>query len=409
MLIRYFSNAICIAALLQGVPVMAQGMPFGECRTGYWSSNRNLDDKEAISKATCFVNWHPSLGEGMRLGMNARLGVRDAGDGEDAHGRLREGFLEIESGALTWRIGRQIIAWGRSDRINPTDSLSPRDLTLLVPDDDEQRNGINAALVRYNIDNSLSVTAVAAQFEANRIPLGSLPQNLIRSTDPGRPEWALKLDRSGGGVDWSISYFDGFDRFARYRVDFTSPTTPVFRSTYERMQTLGADFAWAQGAWTMRGEFSYSHLEQSCTTCELNRRKVARAVFGVDRDFWDTANINFQLFSVVRSYQDPESVPAARKPFSLALDRLNSEFAAREWGMTFRVSNRFLNDRLKLELAAIADMTNQSLVLRPRASYAFNDSLKLGVGIDYFRGDNQTFFGARKKNDAAFIELGLIY
>lgn len=362
-----------------------------------------------MSKATCFVNWRPTLGEGVRLGVNARQGARDAGDGVDTHGRLREGFLEIESSALTWRIGRQIIAWGRSDRINPTDNLSPRDLTLLVPDDDEQRNGINAALVRYNIDNSLSLTAIAAQFEANRIPQGALPQNLIRFTEPSRPEWALKLDRSGGGIDWSISYFDGFDSSARYRVNYSSPTVPLFLSSYERMQTLGTDFARANGAWTMRGEFSYSRLGQDCATCEMNRRRLARAVLGVDRDFGDTANINFQLFSVVRSYQDPGSVPAAQKSFALALDRLNSEFAAREWGMTFRVSNRFLNDRLKLELAGISDITNQSLVLRPRASHAFNDSLKLGVGADYFRGQKQTFFGARKKNDTVFVELSLVF
>ncbi|WP_027468797.1 DUF1302 family protein [Deefgea rivuli] len=410
MQIRYLLKLGCITMLFHSFPIFAQGMPFGECRAGYWSSNRNLDDNGSLSKATCFVNWRPSLGESIRLGVNARLGAHDAGDGEGINGRLRESFLEIESGALTWRVGRQIIAWGRSDRINPTDNLSPRDLTLLVPDDDEQRNGINAALVRYNLTHSRSITAIVAQFEANKVPQGSLPKSLIRATKPSRPELALKLDQSGGGIDWSISYFDGFDSFGRYRIDFAQPTKPMFHSTYERAQILGTDFAWAQGAWTMRGEFSYSHFEQSCTTCELSRRKVTRAVLGVDRDFGETANINAQLFSVVRnSYQDPRWVPAVRKPYSLALDRLNSEFAAQEWGTTFRISNRVLNDRLKLELAAIVDITNQSLVLRPRANYAFNDSIKLGVGADHFHGDNQTFFGSKKKNNTAFVELSLVY
>jgi hypothetical protein len=409
MLYKKSLKIICIVTLFQCVSAMAQGMPFGECRTGYWTSNRNLDDKEEISKATCFINWRPSIGEGIRLGMNGRVGVHDASDGKSTRGRLRESFLEIESDELTWRIGRQVIAWGRSDRINPTDSLSPRDLTLLVPDDDEQRNGMNAALIRYNIGKSLSLTGVVAKFESNRIPQGSLPQNLIRAAEPTQPEWALKLDHSGGGVDWSISYFDGFDKFARYKIDLTTPNIPVFRSSYERAQTLGTDFAWAQGAWTTRGEVSYTKLEQNCEGCELNRHKVVRAVIGVDRDFGETANINLQLFSVFRNYQDPTLAPAARQPLLLALDRLNSEFSARELGATLRISNRFLSDRLKVEFASVFDFTNHSLILRPRANYAFNDSLKLGIGVDHFRGKSQTFFGARKKNNTAFAELTLVF
>jgi hypothetical protein len=388
---------------------MAQGTPFGECRAGYWSSNRNLDDKEDMEKATCFASWRPALNGAIRLGMNVRVGFRDAGRGDSTDVRLREGFVEVESGDYTWRVGRQIIAWGRADRINPTDSLSQRDLTLLVPDDDEQRNGINAVLLRYNVNNSLAVTAIAAQFEANRVPQGTLPSNLIRSAESGPIEWALKLDRSGGGVDWSVSYFDGFNSFARYSVDFASRPMPVFHSEYEQVRTLGADFALANGAWTMRGEASYSHLNQRSTSNDVGQRKVVRAVLGVDRDVWDTANANFQLFCIARSYQDLDGGAAGRQPFALALERLNSEFAAREWGVTLRVSDRFLNDRLKVELAAIADVTGHSFILRPRASHAISDSLKLDVGIDYFRGGAQTYFGARQKNQAAFVELTVVY
>lgn len=409
---RTVHAAIWIAAMAAVVPAtaLAQSRPFGECRAGFWSSTRNLDDQADVPKPTCFVNWRPTLAEGVRLGVNARVGWQDAEAADGGHGRVREGYAELESGAWTAKLGRQIIAWGRSDRINPTDGLSPRDFTLLVPEDEEQRNGINAALLRYHVAESLSVTAVVAQFEAHRIPQGALPPNLTRPAEPGRAEWALKVDHTGEGFDWSVSYFDGFDRFARHWVEFISPTTPVFRSAYERAQTVGADFAAAAGGWTMRGEFSYSHLRSDCgSACPLPRRKVARAVIGVDRDFWDTANINAQLFAVARSYSDPASTPAARQPLALGLDRLNSEFGDREWGLTLRISDRFLNERLKLEISGIADFTNRSGVLRPRATYAFSDTVKLGAGVDYFRGRTQSFFGSRKKNDTAFAELTLVY
>ena len=37
---------------------------------------------------------------------------------------------------------------GRADRINPTDNLTPRDFTLLVPDDEDQRFGTAAIRAR---------------------------------------------------------------------------------------------------------------------------------------------------------------------------------------------------------------------------------------------------------------------
>lgn len=409
MLIRYFIAAACISTLFHSMPAVALTLPFGECRAGYWSSNRNLDDKENIPKLTCFANWKPSLWEGARLGMNARVGLSDSTDGSVFSKRLREGFFEIDSNPWTWRIGRQIIAWGRSDRINPTDSLSPRDLTLLVPDDDEQRIGINASLIQYQFENSLSITGVVAQFEENRIPQGALPKkNLIKSEKSKRPEWALKVDHSGGDVDWSISYFDGYNRLPRYWIESLSPSGPVVRSDYERVQTLGADFALAHESWTIRGEFSYSRLKQDCISCAISRREIARTVLGVDRDFWDTANVNVQFFTILRNY-DPESISLKNKSIALALNRINSEFAEFEWGMTFRISDKFFNDSLKLELAAIADFTNLSGVFRPRASYSLNDSIKISAGFDYFQGGEQTFFGFRKKNDTFFLEMSMVY
>ncbi len=416
----------CISiALLQALPLTAQSMPFGECRAGYWSSNRNLDDSVGGGAATCFVNWRPVLAEGVRLGVNARAGLRNAANANDNTvnaARLREGFLEIESDRFTWRVGRQIIAWGRADRINPTDNLSPRDFTLLVPDDDEQRNGINAGLVRYQPKggNLPSITAIVLQFEANKMPQGLLPPNLARAQrpKPNQAEFALKLDRSGGGLDWSISYFNGFERSPRYDLDLASPTMPLFRSAYERVRVLGADFAFAQDAWTMRGEFSVSRYKQRCYRsigCEQNDRKTNRAVLGVDRDFWSTTNINVQLFAVARDHRAPAFDSATQQPVSfplplaLALDRLNLELAGHEWGMTFRVSDRFFNDRLKLELAAIVDVTNHSSIVRPRASFALSDTVKISAGADHFYGGKQTYFGVLKKNNTAYIELGLVF
>ena len=104
----------------------SDNFPFGECRTGYWSSSRNLDDRRDITKGTCLINWRSELAEQTQLVLGARAGINDNAKADGYSGRLREGYIETGTDSWTWRIGRQIIAWGRSDRVNPTDNLSPR-------------------------------------------------------------------------------------------------------------------------------------------------------------------------------------------------------------------------------------------------------------------------------------------
>lgn len=389
----------------------AQSWPYGECRAGYWSSNRNLDDENDIAKTTCFVNWRESLSSFLRVGLGGRLGWADSGTADRVQGQLREGYLDADSGPWTVRLGRQIIAWGRADRINPTDSLSPRDFTLLVPEVEEERIGINAVLGTYQFNGGPSLSMVVVpRFEAHKIPEGSLPQRLIRASKPDSTEWAVKLDRTGEDFDWSVSYYDGFDRFARYFAQPLGSGTFVFRSTYERARILGADFATNAGSWAIRGEASASKVSPDCGACGLGDRDIYRLVLGVDRDFADTANINFQVFVSRRSdYHNPRSVAPDQRRLAEALDRLNFEFSKQDVGVTFRLSDNFLNDRWKLEFGAIMDLEGNSGLLRPRTTFAFSDSLKLRAGIDIFYGKEQSSLGSLKKNQVALCELALVF
>jgi len=384
----------------------SDNFPFGECRTGYWSSSRNLDDRRDITKGTCLINWRSELAEQTQLVLGARAGINDNAKADGYSGRLREGYIETGTDSWTWRIGRQIIAWGRSDRVNPTDNLSPRDLTLLVPEDEDQRLGINAMLVRHTLGDNMSVTAVLADFEGNRMPTGTLPRSLIKQGPPDAIETALKLDHSADSLDWSISWFDGYERAPRYEAVIS--TAPLFVSAYERKRAIGADFAWAAQAWTLRGEMAHERLELDCSSCRTEQRKVSRIVLGADRNIGESANLNFQVFGVLRDYQAP-SAGEIRRLIDLATDRLNSEFGAREWGVTTRMSDMFFNERLKLEMSAVVDFSGSSYVIRPRASYSLTDSVKLMAGLDYFYGDQQSYFGVRKKNSLSFVELSLIF
>ena len=385
-------------------------LPYGECALSGWSSNRNLDDRQDIASALCTVNWKPKLSAGVGLGLNLRAGYNANLAADTVSARVREAYVDFERDAFSLRAGRQIVAWGRADGVNPTDKLSPKDFTLLTPDDDSQRLGIDAVKFRYALNANISLTAVAAQFTAHTTPQGALPTNLVKATEPAGTEWAVKLDRTGQGLDWSLSYFDGYERFARYRFDLGIPQAPVFQGDFERSRSVGADLALASGAWTWRAEINHAALRPGCDQCPQYERRVTRAVLGADLDFAETMNLNVQLLATRHwDYLEPSTSPALLRTLELGRARLNSEYAAVETGLSFRLSDRLLNDKLKWEISGVFDLTGQSRLIRPRVTYTFNDHARLSVGFDFYEGDSQTYFGALTKNTLAFVMVSLVY
>jgi hypothetical protein len=407
---RYIAASIFLTGIsLSCAPVLAQNYPYGECRLGYWSSTRNLDNEKDVANTTCLLQWKASTSNDLRFGASARLQHGDASAVSNFSNRVREAYVHKDLGDLSIRLGRQVIAWGRSDRLSPTDVLSPRDFTTRVFDDEEQRNGADMATIRWQINPEWSITGVAARFEAHRIGVGLLPVNRFDLPTPTRAEYALRLDRTGEGVDTSLSIFDGFDKVARYSFQAIG-AGGTFQSTHPRMQMVGADFATAVSRWTMRGEAAYFRYPSGCFGCSLQARTVQRVVLGGDRDFLESSNINMQVFSVRRSdFVDADNQPVTLRLLTEGLSRLNNEFASAERGVSIRLSQRYFNDALRAEVAGIFDLNHSSKLWRTRLSYSLNDKVKLQAGIDRFAGPQQSLFGSKMRNNLGFLELALVF
>jgi hypothetical protein len=383
--------------------------PFGECQLGQWTSNRNLDDKDNITKASCFLYWKPLVAQSTRLHLSVQGGVNDTGAAAQGGFRMREAFLETGDAQWNLRAGRQIISWGRADRLNPSDSFGRRDYTLLVSEDDDQKMGVDALLSNYQIKEGMSLTSVfVPHFLGNDLPVGALPSNL-RVVNPGNfKEYGVKLDQAGASLDWSLSYYQGYKHTPRYWTEFLSPSAFVFRRDYEKKQTLGADMATTINDWGMRIEMAHSQYEKICRTC-LARNEFS-LVAGVDRDFSESANINLQLYAIRRSgFVESSVLGGMQSTLNDALHSLNQEYGGNEYGATVRIADRFLNDRLKTELSIVYDIHRRSGLIKPRLSYSMNDQYRLTLGVDHFFGHAQTYFGALKKNQLGFIEVARVF
>ena len=388
---------------------MAQAGITGSLRGGYWSSNRRLDDEKNIGVASAWLKLDKKLESGIGLFAEGYVANEDVfGDRLDEH-RLREGYVEGRKGNFDYRVGKQIVAWGRTDRFNPTDNLTPRDATLLAGDIDEDRFGSLAAKGSWNFDAHTSVTGVwIPQFRPNVVPLPLRPGVAFQENIPDRArQWALKLDQSGKTIDWSVSWFDGFDLSADISPGPVTAAGQVVTLDHHRIRVLGADAATTRGSFRFAVEGAYVRTEDPDGINPGIKNPYVYGVFGVERDYPDNFTVIVQVFArEVMHYSDPEAItnPGVR---AIAVQQaiVNSQYDRRQQGVSARIDKKWFNETLEVELAAIALLNRDGYFVRPRMIYLWSDSIKLIAGYEYFRGSDKTTYGLLEKNRTLYSEV----
>ena len=388
---------------------IAQAGITGSLRGSYWSSNRRLDDEKAIGVASAWLKLDKKLDSGIGLFAEGYLANEDVfGDRINEH-RLREGYVEGRKGNFDYRVGKQIVAWGRADRFNPTDNLTPRDATLLAGDIDEDRFGSLAAKGSWNFDAHTSVTGVwIPQFRPNVVPLPLRPGIVFQENIPDSArQWALKIDQSGKTVDWSVSWFDGFDLSADLSPGAMTTAGQVVNFDHHRIRVLGADAATTRGSFRFAAEAAYVRTEDPDGIDPGIKNPFVYGVLGVERDYPDNFTVIVQAFArEVMHYSNPEAIanPGVR---AIAVQQaiVNSQYDRRQQGLSVRIDKKWFNETLEAELAAIALLDRDGYFVRPRMIYMWSDSIKFIAGYEYFRGSDKTTYGLLEKNKALYSEV----
>ena len=158
---------------------MHQGMTFlqdqglaGALRFDYFSSSRALDNETSFFGGTAQVKLRPAFGGGLDGKIEGRLTEPDVGRGRSSSSStLLEGYVTAHFTKADLRIGKQIVAWGRADGINPTDNLTPHDFTVLLPFEEDQRFGTVALKLDVAVSTELMFTFFTTPFfEPAKIP-----------------------------------------------------------------------------------------------------------------------------------------------------------------------------------------------------------------------------------------------
>ena len=363
----------------------------GSFRTGYWSSNRLYDDVSGVGTASAWLKLEKKLDNGIGVfaeGYSAREDFRTDGNTRSS---MREMYVETRQGDLDFRVGRQIIAWGRTDRLNPTDNLTPRDARLMAADIDEDRFGSLAAKASWNLTANDSLTLVLLpEFQANKSY-----SKYTEVIPTANNQWAIKYDQSGKAIDWSVSYYDGYD---------LSPDLSA-SNVYEHYRTkvLGMDIATTIGSNRFALESAYTQTQDMNGTNEYIKNPFLYTVIGVEHDFGNNTSGIVQIFNRhVYNYTTPTADGLYHAIFSSQLDR-NQD------GISIRIAKKWLNETLETELAGSTLLERNGYSLRPRVTYLWSDSIKLLAGYEYYEGNSNTYYGYLKKNNTLFMELRYFY
>ena len=366
----------------------------GSFRTGYWSSNRLYDDVSGVGTASAWLKLEKKLDNGIGLfaeGYSAREDFRTDGN---TRANMREMYLETRKGDFDFRVGRQIIAWGRTDRLNPTDNLTPRDARLLATDIDEDRFGSLAAKASWSLTANDSLTLVLLpEFQANKSY--SKFTEVIPSANN---QWAIKYDQSGKAIDWSVSYYDGYD--------LSPDLSASYVYKHYRTKVYGMDIATTVGSNRFALEFAYTQTQDMNGTNEYIKNPFLYTVFGVEHDFGNNTSGIVQIFNRhVYNYSTPDTSTSLKLLRSVVISQLDRN----QDGISIRIAKKWLNETLETELAGSTLLERNGYSLRPRVTYLWSDSIKLLAGYEYYAGNSNTYYGYLKNNNTLFMELRYFY
>lgn len=383
----------------------------GSVRMDEFSKDKSFSDDSGYAVGSVWVTATPKEFWGIRTYFDARAQDQDLGrGGSTVSWELREGYAQTTFGRLDLRVGRQIIVWGRADKVNPTDSWSTRDFTLLAPNDDDQRLGVTTLQATWNAGAYRIISLWQPEWRQPVLPIPPQPPGVsllnLTPRDPAQ-QWGIKLDHSGDGLDWSVSYARSLDRTPDLAVLSDGPQGLSLGLAYRLISVIGADAAVPAGQFGLRAEVAYTRTENPDGTDPLTQRRNAFAVLGCERTFDGVLNINAQyLYRRTFDFTSPSSIPSlGTRQLAEEVDLLSNQLASDMQGASLRINYKAWNETLETEVAVVAWFTKGDSAIRPKVTYAFSDRLKGIIGGELYHGPRQSFFGQLDPTSTAYAEL----
>ncbi|TPV96495.1 MAG: DUF1302 domain-containing protein [Myxococcales bacterium FL481] len=388
----------------------------------------------------------------VRAGRDARgvadLRLRYGHDGESVVTRIdvRDAYVDWFVGRLDLRLGQQIIVWGRADGINPTNVLTPIDMRIRSPLEDDRRMG-NVGL-RFSVD--LRPIRVEGVWMPLFVPANWPALDLgdqIELAEPDYPDARLANGLGAGRVhlelpsfELSGSYVYGHAplpglTFHSYDLLAESPVVRLSRTAYQH-HVAGFDFSTAVGdLFGLRGEAAYRHpLEYDSTLHTPN--PDLQYVAGIDREFgqlslivqyygryvfdWDALPAPEYSDAVLDELADLDQPlsPITEERFLASIDDqlairnrlLHAQVKAVQHAISLRAEYKLLHERLGLSVFGMANVSTGEWMAYPKLAFSVADGMITSVGAEIYMGPSDTLLGVIDETlSAGYAEFKILF
>jgi hypothetical protein len=377
-----------------------------------FSLNNNAPHDDFSSfKSSLLLDYEHKFDNGIRIKVNAKAyydaiysfkGREDFSSQElDALESEIELFDAYVEGKITdnldYKLGRQVVVWGRSDTIRVTDVLNPLDNRRpAMVDIEDLRLPIAMAKFDYFVgDWRITPMAIFEQRFSKNPPFGSVfnPSALAPPSDESYDDVTYALSVSGEFSGWDISFYGAHIYNDAGKVRLPTATEPKALIEHEKISMFGTAVNILSGSWLFKSELAYFDGLEYFTTGDKQFTRTD-ILFGVEYN--GIANTIFSYDIVSRNIGDYDA-------------RLINETIAvkeHEYQHAFRVSSDFMNATLTANylVSLYGEKLDEGGFQRAWVKYALADAININVGvIDYIGGS--TLFDKIEDNDMVFMDI----
>jgi len=369
--------------------------------TDMLQSQLKLELLSSQGKKTAFKSLIYYIYDGMK-----KEGVWDA----------KEAYVDYYSDLIDVRFGKQIIAWGKADEMNPTDILNPQNLSNITEDKSIRKIGLTELKADMKLYGFVLTGVWKPEFEPMQISkpgsrwfffaipgITSLPQPTYPENKLENTEWTLKLSRTISSFDFSASYFDGWDNIFTPKLAFDpiNKKMALDKLIFNRTKMLGADFAGSIASVGIWGECAYFQTEDGDGVDPLIKNPYFQYVIGADYTFGYDIKANIQYIQEIITKTDNDT---EKKAEERVISKLGIGIPIQQ-GITLRIEKKFgEGEAHKIELFGIYDVKNTGILFVPKLTISPEDAFNIEIGANIFNGESESIFWKFTHNDEVYLK-----
>ncbi|MBU0581167.1 MAG: hypothetical protein KKA19_08315 [Candidatus Margulisbacteria bacterium] len=326
---------------------------------------------------------------------------------------IREVYLDWYSAFGDFRLGKQIITWGMADENNPMDNINPVDLYDPFQEKNERKYGVFGIKTdQYFSDYTLTLVWLPG-FKESRLPSSEYIDMPSTKTlgDPRVPEdryintqYAARLLKRGQGLDWSISYYDGYEKIyspIEYILTLAGPVPA--KLGYRRTKVTGVDFAADVFDFDVRGEAAYFNTEDIGGENDLVRNPYYQYIIGASYKFENDLKLGMNYAEeVLTRIDNTEERELEENNFS----RMGMQLCMfTPKAIVYTLEKEFVDQHIKIKGSIINDLKYYGAAAMTEFSWEALDNLTYSLGFSFFGGSSDSILGKIDQYDAGYLKI----